>query len=177
MSIALISCILLQTSYLPLPIKVRKDTDTPFPCQDSHCSCRNAEECWESCQCHTLTEKIAFAEEHGQEIPDWAIVESQRDASAKESSECECCQGTASASFHATLARPTTEKRVPLVIGRARKCQGKSLDISQGFVYLLVEQEAGWPQPTLEWGHVASDVFTGIDPNPPIPPPKIEAAV
>lgn len=38
-----------------------KDRSVPFPCMDSPCGCVTAEQCFESCCCHTPAELLAWA--------------------------------------------------------------------------------------------------------------------
>lgn len=37
----------------------------PYPCQHCPCGCLTAEQCWSSCCCHTVEERLAFARKHG----------------------------------------------------------------------------------------------------------------
>ncbi len=36
-----------------------------FPCEASACGCANAEQCWQSCCCHTLAQRVAWARREG----------------------------------------------------------------------------------------------------------------
>ena len=42
-----------------------KDRSRPFPCMNSPCGCGSAEQCFESCCCHTPSERLAWARRHG----------------------------------------------------------------------------------------------------------------
>ncbi|MFM7075065.1 MAG: hypothetical protein ACKO3G_03230 [Planctomycetaceae bacterium] len=42
-----------------------KDRSRPFPCMNSPCGCGSAEQCFESCCCHTPAERLAWARRHG----------------------------------------------------------------------------------------------------------------
>jgi len=41
-----------------------KDRSKPFPCMDKPCGCATAEQCFSSCCCHTLAERLAWAKLH-----------------------------------------------------------------------------------------------------------------
>jgi hypothetical protein len=49
-----------------------------FPCSSCPCGCATAEQCWRSCCCHTLAERMAWAREHGVRPPEYAIAEAMR---------------------------------------------------------------------------------------------------
>ena len=82
---------LLLTGY-PQPRLSPKDRSTPFPCMDSRCGCRTAEQCWKHCCCHTLEEKLAWAREHGVTPPDYILQKQIASAELQESSDgCDSC--------------------------------------------------------------------------------------
>ena len=41
-----------------------------FPCEDSACGCSSSEQCWRSCCCSTLEEKITWARINGVRVPE-----------------------------------------------------------------------------------------------------------
>jgi len=41
-----------------------KACSEPFPCQHCRCGCRSAEQCWTSCCCFTLRERLAWAKKN-----------------------------------------------------------------------------------------------------------------
>src|SRR4051812_9955523 len=49
-----------------------------FPCSDHACGCTSAEQCWRSCCCHSLAERIEWAREHKVRPPEFAIAEARR---------------------------------------------------------------------------------------------------
>src|SRR6478736_6603662 len=49
-----------------------------FPCSDCACGCASAEQCWRSCCCHSLAERMAWARVHGVRPPEFAIAEARR---------------------------------------------------------------------------------------------------
>lgn len=45
-----------------------------YPCANCGCGCASAEQCWRSCCCHTLAERMAWAHEHHVRPPKFAIA-------------------------------------------------------------------------------------------------------
>jgi hypothetical protein len=58
---------------LPLPFPagatIAKDRSNPFPCMDSPCGCRTAEQCWKDCCCTTKEERLAWVKALGIPVP------------------------------------------------------------------------------------------------------------
>jgi hypothetical protein len=55
---------------VPIPVSLSPATTHPtFPCEGGHCGCATAQQCWRSCCCHTLEERIAWAKRHGVRPP------------------------------------------------------------------------------------------------------------
>ncbi|MGL5094970.1 MAG: hypothetical protein ACRDD1_05250, partial [Planctomycetia bacterium] len=53
---------------LPLPGPA-KDVSVPFPCMHRACGCQNARQCWTSCCCTTLTERLVWAAANDVDVP------------------------------------------------------------------------------------------------------------
>jgi hypothetical protein len=88
-AIGLILNQLVLVTGLPFPAAasgVVKDRGKPFPCMDRPCGCMNADQCWHSCCCFTMREKLAWAAAHGVEAPEFV-----REAAAKEVAETAAC--------------------------------------------------------------------------------------
>jgi hypothetical protein len=58
----------------PLPQAATHDHSVPFPCQDHHCGCVSAEQCWTSCCCFTPAERIAWAQRHKVTISEHVLL-------------------------------------------------------------------------------------------------------
>src|SRR5690348_752334 len=66
-------------SGVPLPTGgIAKKSGELFPCADCACGCASAEQCWRSCCCHSLAERMDWARVHGVRPPDFAIAEAKR---------------------------------------------------------------------------------------------------
>lgn len=83
---------------LPVPLPsaeaiVRKaKSGKPFPCQQRPCGCLTYEQCWAGdCCCFTLGQKIAWARENGEEVPDIALAKAENTGSELETPSC-CCE-------------------------------------------------------------------------------------
>src|SRR5690242_4754077 len=64
---------------VPLPAgNVAHKSGEFFPCSDCACGCASAEQCWRSCCCHSLAERMAWARVHGVRPPEYAIAEARR---------------------------------------------------------------------------------------------------
>lgn len=65
-------------SSMPLPVGTIRISDKagsqPFPCQDSPCGCKTAEQCWTNCCCTTPVQRIAWARKNGVTPPQYAIA-------------------------------------------------------------------------------------------------------
>jgi len=59
-----------------------------YPCEGRSCGCANAEQCWRSCHCSTLQEKIAWARANNVEIPPYV---QELVAQQKDDAPCPCC--------------------------------------------------------------------------------------
>jgi hypothetical protein len=65
----------LTAAGVPLPSGQRSEkSGEPFPCAASSCGCRTADECWRSCCCHSLAERLVWARRHGVKPPEFAIA-------------------------------------------------------------------------------------------------------
>jgi hypothetical protein len=94
---------------LPIPVAtISKDTTQPFPCMHSQCGCRNAQQCWSHCCCHSLTERLAWARQNGVRPPQFVISQARAaglnlnwlavsNVHQAHTSKASCCQLTPSA--------------------------------------------------------------------------------
>ena len=64
---------------VPIPTgRGTKQSGELFPCSACGCGCDSAERCWSDCCCHTLVERLAWAEKHGEKPPDFALEQAAR---------------------------------------------------------------------------------------------------
>lgn len=67
---------------IPLPSSdfLNKNDSQPFPCKNSSCGCKTAEQCWRSCCCLSLAERLAWAEKNGVSPPSYLLVPAKIDS-------------------------------------------------------------------------------------------------
>ena len=143
--------LLFCNTWIPVPVTVLKDLSIPFPCQNNGCGCENATQCWESCGCHSDSEKLAWATKNGVTPPRWfspKVSVAKNTASKKSSSSdpaescCCCCSKKATCDPTQHADQPKTS-RVFLILKQQRKCQGHSVvDGYQQFEIELCETES-----------------------------------
>jgi hypothetical protein len=151
-------------SGLPLPAfaaavngAAKKDLSKPFPCMNRPCGCKNADQCWRSCCCFTMRERLAWAEANGVEPPDFVREAAAREALAdasgppnsrgacREEKHCSCCECKARSATVAVCRACATREKISATtgvrpirmapIGRSRSvamlmalgCQGQDL--------------------------------------------------
>ncbi len=62
-----------------------------YPCEGGRCGCLSAKQCWTTCGCHTLQQKVAWAQRNGVPIPDFVDLSSIRYAEAPSKPACPLC--------------------------------------------------------------------------------------
>lgn len=62
-----------------------------YPCEGGRCGCVSAKQCWTTCGCHTLQQKVVWAERNGVPIPDFVGLSSIRCAEAPSKPACPLC--------------------------------------------------------------------------------------
>ena len=175
---------------IPLPV-VRQPAKSGelFPCAMNGCGCDSAERCWRSCCCHTLAERLAWAEKHGVRPPEFAIAEAERnginvsrlaDSSASATQPKTCCARKAvnskqscCASHHKEPSAPT--KTVDHIVGwRALACHGQSLNWLAAVPTLIsASPELTDQLPLVAWlGPHASQDGRCVADLPSVPPPE-----
>jgi hypothetical protein len=65
-----------------------KDLSRPFPCAQRVCGCRSAEQCWRKCCCFSDAEKVAWADAHGVELPEFVRRSANRSTDIKHRAIC-----------------------------------------------------------------------------------------
>src|SRR5690606_23528150 len=140
----------LVASGVPIPLPIAKDLSQPFPCMFGRCGCRNAEQCWNHCCCHSVTQRLAWAKARGVTPPASlvAAAEAARLPDARKAASAACCNKApspqpATTSCCTTAAAPRSPSRCGMSLIDALKCQG-SFDMAAGVALCL-------PPPTFVW--------------------------
>ncbi len=102
LTLGLLGLYLLIAAGVPLPLATKiTSLVVRYPCENSACGCKSADQCWRSCCCHTLEEKLAWAAEHQIQVPDYVAQyqrRGERCCSSVVATESGCCDRSASAS-------------------------------------------------------------------------------
>lgn len=73
---------------VPLPVRAPVSLGTErFPCMHGTCGCRTAEQCWRSCCCMTLSQRLAWAKANGVTPPADILAMAKRMADDEKSAE------------------------------------------------------------------------------------------
>ena len=161
---------MLLASGLPIliPGASEKDLSQPFPCMNCACGCRNAEQCWRNCCCHTLTERLAWARENQVQPPDYVLAEARAQGidacDVGHESHCCCCCAKPKAN--------TASHKSSVVLVQALQCSGIASDyLAIGVAIVPVHSDwhfqlilCGLVQPHLI--AVASPAFEPLQPPP-----------
>jgi hypothetical protein len=165
-----------------------------FPCSDCECGCASAEQCWRSCCCHSLAERMAWARVHGVHPPESAIAEARRaridlawlvePKGAGSKSLCcarqlmaespTCCQAKQACCGDHHEQQPSESKSNRVIGWKVLNCQGHSANWLAA-VPTLVSTNFGQSDqlPLIQWlGPAHSDYADRASELPAIPPPK-----
>jgi hypothetical protein len=139
---------------IPLPLGKHGPTRSNelFPCADSSCGCRTADQCWHSCCCNTLAERFAWAKRHRVRPPAFAIAEARAAgidtawlepgghavATCAAPSCCQaklatstrsCCKRSDESGVARSCCKPREKEPqgTTVIAWRALKCDGKSI--------------------------------------------------
>lgn len=189
-------CVLVGMTYFPLPGVVQKDYNVPFPCMDKPCDCRNADDCWASCCCHSDDEKLAWAQKNGVSPPEWFLDGVRRTIQkplAKASGSCcdanqpTCCQSRTPSESNASCCanKParvdsrsskveTNGKTQPIAvcIKQQRKCQGDDGVFHVDLLFVELTEPSVLPDRSKPAYRMFDIQSRSVAIPPPTPPPK-----
>jgi hypothetical protein len=183
---------------IPLPAgDLARKSGEFFPCSGCACGCASAEQCWRSCCCHSLAERIEWAREHGVRPPEYAIAAAQRaridlawliepTGAGSKSLSASCCARQLSADAPACChenrgccgdqhePQPSESKSNRIIGWKALNCKGHSSNWLAA-VPPLIPANCGCPDelPSIEWlGAALSEHADRAGDLPAIPPPR-----
>jgi len=178
---------------LPLPGQMAaKDTSEPFPCMDCACGCRNAEQCWRHCCCHTLAQRLAWAREHNVRPPEYVLAQAKAEGidweavgnescSAKSGEKCCCCcqhgivaSPQPSHSGKGGDQSPPRQSSGAVVLIQALGCRGIGLNSTAGAISLPPPRPTTWSFCWTVTGEVSMHSMhsSEVEPSVPVPPPR-----
>ena len=153
-----------------------KDLSTPFPCQNTACGCRTAEQCWTSCCCNSPEQRLAWAKRNGVEPPSYAVLATSKSETGKSRACCSNCKQSATAK--AAVPEKHKSKRLEFLIGAlVLKCHGQSGDLSS-MPWTVVEDLSVKSYPVLFFGRLTPESLllpAAIYLDPTEPPPRAQA--
>lgn len=168
---------------VPLP-GPKKLISERFPCENCHCGCDSAEHCWRNCCCHTLAERLEWAEREGVEPPTFVRVEVEL-ARKKPLSPCcakrlaatgtspSCC--SAKSNGCCATREQTQSSESSYVLGwKAMACKGVGLQWTSAVPAIPIEP---WQTPELpvrvEWlASMPRPALPSVYDAPSVPPPE-----
>jgi len=185
---------------LPVPIIATsfKDRSIPFPCQDHPCGCRDAKQCWTTCGCLSMTEKLRWAEARGIAPPNYVDVTQVTKPSCRSGNDSTCCGNTSPCDsgsggckacgdsvdspetperYDDSSATPATgdSQRIVLLTSYIAKCHGQDSLISS-LPWSIVSRPQvivhASREPDWRWNHFDERSLSAL-PDPPIPPPRL----
>ncbi len=181
--ISILSLVGLCLLTFPLPLisfksehVAAKDHSTPFPCQNTPCGCRTAEQCWTACCCNSPEQRLAWAKRNGVEPPVYAVLVTSKDVSGKSRACCSNCKKNAPAQAADTV-KPKSKRLQVLMGASVLKCHGQSGDLSS-MPWAVVESLPLKSYPILFLGRLVpkSVLFpAAIYLDPAEPPPRTAA--
>jgi hypothetical protein len=189
LAVLLAACQLLAAIGIPLPTAPGvKDTSKPYPCMNHACGCLSAEQCWSSCCCYTMQEKLAWAEANNVEPPAFvreAAVREQEIEATDSAGACPCCRCCKTPVAHGDCDACTPDKsEAPtcaehesrwVLVMLAARCQGQG---PLGLLGRVPSLPAAAPFILVIFLEALDDICLGLgrcEPiahAPPVPPPR-----
>jgi hypothetical protein len=163
---------------IPILVAPPQDLSQPFPCMSHRCGCGSADACWRGCCCMTLSQKLAWAREHGVTPPAYALAQAKEEAKA--TAPCgSCCQHRNKRSPEQETVKhdaPSPGVGLGLVLTNDfRRCQGLStlwLTLSHALPPRVAVSAAPFrPLPGL-WLAETSQSAESLALSPATPPPR-----
>ena len=167
---------------LPIPLPraatatAAKDASKPFLCMNSPCGCRDADQCWHHCCCHTLAERLQWARQNHIQPPDDVIAEAKAEGIEwNTSTDDDGCTGD-DADQHEHHEHGAAPGRV--VLSQMLECQGLGGHWLAAVVSLLPPAAVRSTIPLIHLGGVALFQVrpTSLSADPPTPPPRFAVA-
>lgn len=168
-------------SILPIPIQpslIRAPSPNErFPCENSPCGCRSADQCWRNCCCKTASEKIAWARDHGVSPPNFVVQAARVESNSQRNKTNCCCAKSVRNSCKSSPAVSKTDRRPigqHVLLISALICKGKSLSFQALPVVVLGTSMkiAVIAERPLSIGIVAL-FYRGTSLEPATPPPRV----
>jgi hypothetical protein len=156
-----------------------RDSSQAFPCQGGHCGCSSAAQCWQSCCCTSVAERLAWAEANDVTPPSFLfelLAASEQRRIVNRSATC-CShrelQGGQSQSCSMDGDRKSPARVV--LLSDLSRCRGLSRYMAifgSAICEPLPDTLACDVAPVL-WLQTFDESFESPLPSPPTPPPRV----
>lgn len=166
----------------PAPAAQATDQSQPYPCQGHLCGCRNADDCWRHCCCHTPSERLQWAQAHHVEPPaalaadcGWRSERLRDQQTTKSEPESSCCSACSEPAPRKSCGSSPSPKGVKLGMS-AFRCRGLSTIWVSAGVVLPPPAKASWhlqPAPPLDCLLLPEALPIAVALLPPDPPPRV----
>mgnify|MGYP003381703948 CR=1 FL=1 len=170
--------VLLATAPVPIGWKPKGPAGSePFPCQDCHCGCLTAEQCWTSCCCYTPEERLAWATENGIEPPSYAVLVSKTErlvANSKAVVKKACCHHSG---LSEAVQEPDQPETVVVLSISAMKCRGLG-SLFNLLPWATIHEHSIsciFPEPIATPFEVRDEWLPSSNSQPDAPPPRFSA--
>jgi hypothetical protein len=169
-------------SGLPIPVPYAKDVSRPFPCMFGQCGCRDADQCWRSCCCHTAAERVAWARQHEVKAPAFLLAAADAEQKQDQRAAAGCCQRPSmppaceTAACQAKSCSDDSACHASLSLIAALKCRGAG-EFVAGVPICLPPARLDWRPADLCFAPPAAALATATSAvhAPPVPPPRTHA--
>ncbi len=164
-----------------------RDLSRAFPCEGGSCGCASAQECWQSCCCTTVNERLRWAEDKGIDLP-FALLETLSEIDHATQPPRVCCSeepmatGADLPNCAADLPNCTAPASddagfAMVLLSQVNRCRGVAAFMAI-FGSAICEP---WPElpslfhPLVAWLHTPDARLESSLRSPPIPPPRLSA--
>lgn len=167
------------------PAGAGKDLSRPFPCMHGACGCGNADQCWKSCCCHTLEERLAWARRHRVRPPQY-VLNRLPTAERQLLGRIDCGNGPTAVAAGEPQTRDccapreadleTAKSPAGITLLRPQQCRGVDQDW-QGLPVSIPTLAFTWSGAVLpgDWLFADSVAADSVAHQPPAPPPQADA--
>ncbi len=194
-SAVLLAAYVVTAAGVPLPFGAKpQEGGEAFPCANCGCGCASAEQCWRSCCCHSLAERVVSARAHNVRPPEHAIAAAQvagldlswlgiKSHGKLDAFAPSCCSRIASKDLPTCCqkrAAAACDRQKDAFLGdhivawRALACHGQSLNWLAAVPTLIVARpDFSHDLPLVAWlGPAVSETAESVFSYPDVPPPE-----
>ena len=176
--LALAGILMSSLGIVVLPDK-RRDSSEAFPCEGGHCGCSSAAQCWQSCCCTSVAERIAWATANDVTPPSFLV---ELLAAAKDrrvvNRSATCCSRSDLQIGHAESCELDRDRELParaVLLSDLSRCRGlsKYMAIFGAAICEPLPGALAFDFAPVLWLHTLDESFESPLPSPPTPPPRV----